>query len=295
MRKTFSNTYVSNTILASVVDGVDIINLNDNKTELAMRLNPYIKRKKPFKFLNFEVFSLGRFMLFLSYKDYPISNFTKPYYKKLGKLEKRRYDNYWGIIVVYLLGLVESDKTLLKLLKENNLPFNSYKDSENSNNVAFLGTQVAIKDKVNKLHGYCRCVEYVSNLLKHVDINDKETIRKILDEDFPGIEKTVETLVNEITTALKNENSKSVTSLPKDTFSQCEDAESDYLNKWATGNAQSANADKNFDGDKITYTLPVKDNAVQNEVKEEDFSKMPLENKVTDNKNVSKLYEDESK
>ena len=273
MRKTFSNTYVSNTILASVVDGVDIINLNDNKTELAMRLNPYIKRKKPFKFLNFEVFSLGRFMLFLSYKDYPISNFTKPYYKKLGKLEKRRYDNYWGIIVVYLLGLVESDKTLLKLLKENNLPFNSYKDSENSNNVAFLGTQVAIKDKVNKLHGYCRCVEYVSNLLKHVDINDKETIRKILDEDFPGIEKTVETLVNEITVALKNENSKSVTSLPKDTL----------------------NADKNFDGDTITYTLPVKDNAVQNEVKEEDFSKMPLENKVTDSKNVSKLYEDESK
>ncbi len=212
-------------------------------------------------------------MLFLSYKDYPISNFTKPYYKKLGKLEKRRYDNYWGIIVVYLLGLVESDKTLLKLLKENNLPFNSYKDSENSNNVAFLGTQVAIKDKVNKLHGYCRCVEYVSNLLKHVDINDKETIRKILDEDFPGIEKTVETLVNEITAALKNENSKSVTFLPKDTL----------------------NADKNFDGDTITYTLPVKDNAVQNEVKEEDFSKMPLENKVTDNKNVSKLYEDESK
>lgn len=187
---TFNKIPVANTILSSVVDGVDIINLYSDKSILGKKLNPYIQEKKAIKFLCWNIFSLNRFMLFLSKSNYPVENFTKPFYKNERKYEDRRLEDYWGVVVSFLITKVKKDKVLFDLLVNNKLEFNAYEDTQKE--TTFLGNALNIKTKVTRLHSYCKAVEYVATICKLGLINDDESIKYLLHRDFPNLLKTME-------------------------------------------------------------------------------------------------------
>lgn len=190
----FKDIEISNNILVeSSIDGKDVINLYGNTSELSKRLNPYIQNKKPVNFLCWKVFSLNRFMLFLSREDYPVENFTKPYYKNGSSYKKRTVEDYWGIIISYLITLVRKDTELKELMFNNTLKYNAYEDKVEE--TTFLSTKLNRRTKFPRLHGYAKAVTYVSNIVTSGLIDDDDAIRLLLNRDFPNLSKSLEEII----------------------------------------------------------------------------------------------------
>lgn len=132
-----------------------------------------------FKTVIGEVRSIGRFMQYISTKDYPYRLLMKGQFsnKDLGiikKLPTIKLPNYWAIMAYAICSRVAQDSKMQKWLKENTLPLTIAKWVVRDKYVPELSEPIYMN--ITKLGNYLSIVKDIEKLLKEDRFTDENVI-----------------------------------------------------------------------------------------------------------------------
>jgi hypothetical protein len=132
-----------------------------------------------FKTLIGDVRSIGRFMQYISTKDYPYRLLMKGQFsnKDLGiikKLPTIKLPNYWAIMAYAVCSRVNQDPKMQKWLRENTLPLTIAKWVVRDKYVPELSEPVYMN--ITKLGNYLNIVNDIQKLLKEDKFTDTNVI-----------------------------------------------------------------------------------------------------------------------
>lgn len=195
----FDDIDIMENIPKDAKDGQNIINLFKPKTELGKLLDLFTINKNKTKFLNLEFYSTKSLMDYLRLEDYKeewlhIRIHKNSLQKEISNLKYKNIKSYWGIVCLYLIQKIKEDKTLEDMLKNNELPFNMYKD--NLKEVLLFGSKkFTVKTKMVNFNNYCKCITLISNIIKNNDFANTVKVRNILKGNFPTLEDDIDNLI----------------------------------------------------------------------------------------------------
>lgn len=197
MENLYKNIHIGNNIPISYVDGVDIINLFNPSTELGKALSPFTI-KNGTNFLRWKFYSTKNLMDFVRLEGYDekwlqIKNHNNTLKKKINSLKNKTVDDYWGVVLLFIIKKVQEDKELQKLLYNNTKPFSMYKEEEEESTL--LGNKIKIKKKIDSFHGYCKIVTFIGQLVKEFDINNQESLSEGINKIFPNLKNTIDKIL----------------------------------------------------------------------------------------------------
>lgn len=194
----FKDIKILNVIPNGSIDGKDIINLFEPESNIGKLLCPFTVGVK-IDFLKWQFYSTKNLLDFLRLENYKEEwlkkkNHNNALKKEINGLKTRTIPSYWGIIILFLIKKVKSNKKLYNLMLNNELPFNAYKNQVKE--VELFSSKFTVKNKLESFHGYCKSIEFVSLLIKSNIINDDEKVKEILNLNFPTMEEDINKLIS---------------------------------------------------------------------------------------------------
>lgn len=171
-------------------DGVDYINVSRfGATKLGRLLNP----GHPVKFHSWlGVFnSVKTYMDFVNTPGYPKelvskTNLKREDYANIPK-QKQTVPNYWAIVAAGLHGRISGDKQLVKLLKDNELPFTSL---FRKTNMMLFGSKVNVDSADPKMGRYLAIIRFYSDMIKNGDFFKIKKVEEFVEQckDYPELD-----------------------------------------------------------------------------------------------------------